>query len=237
MRTVGKVALVSCAIAVACATRSTDSGPRLSAIEERLTRLEGLLAPDAGTLPLVQDAGLEATEPSYFSQLHPFDGGFNFDPARYVAECKRSVEERCAQELTQSRLAEERARRRGFGWIETGPTQTPDATAAGRACLERERASCERRGQREKVFEWLDAQLVPGKRDEKLTSEIRERVAKHLGAPADKVDVVCAPRFCRFGPGFTHLHFRVAVGDDFGSSLTEGNRYVYWMRRGFELSQ
>jgi hypothetical protein len=239
MHTVGKVLVLSVSLFVACATTSADPGPRLSALEERLTRLEERLAhaPDASEsgAPVEPDASVPVANVSRRATPGPWDAG---DPVQRLADCKKDIERRCTHRIAQARAEQERARKKGFGWIDHSSTPALDSTPAGRACLEQESKTCERLVERDKQLEWLDAQLVPGKRDEKITKEIRERVAGKLGVPAESLDIACAAQFCRLGwpvPDAGHDYPFRFLGDEFGGGMQDGGGYWYALRRGYEL--
>ena len=231
------VLLLSCAVAAACAGQSADSGQRLASLEGRLSRLEKLLAPDAAS---ASDASLDEAsatvsdgDASSIAVRETSDA--SHEATTPLADCKSAAEHQCAERVWMDRVGQQRARDGGLRWVQTEPRPRADSTPAGRACLQRELKQCEQVGRREPTFDWLDAQLVPGKKDVTLTNEIRTRIAKLTGVPVDSLDVQCAIQFCRLGPNTLAFDAGTeALGDGFSRYMMDGQTW-YAVRRGYQV--
>jgi hypothetical protein len=245
MRARAKVLIAACVLGAACASQSPDFSQRFSAIEGRLDRLESPATPDASVAAPIEDASVPVElEDVYVSPIRSYSddsGRVVLDPAAQAAEiatCKAYVPARCSEELARAQMDKQRKQKANSPrWIQRGPPVAADKTPEGRACIQRENQQCDERSQRGKVFVWLDAQLAPGKRDEKFTSEIRSRIAQELGVAPESLDVACAPQFCRLGAGVRGSQkATMLLHDEFGGGIVD-RVYEYRMRRGFELEQ
>ncbi len=215
---------------------------RLSAIEERLGRLEGKGSSDLADASVVV---VESEDAGVASRVGPV-ATFVPDAADGVGQCLEYAGQRCAQIA-----ARETARdRSGAGphWVkDEEPLPPASSSARGRECLGHARVDCQAWKDREpsddRWTEWLDAQLVPEKLDKEYTARLRAKVAKKTREPASSIDVQCTQQFCRFGkvkgyadaggddPGFAALaNFMDDARQVFG-----GGPYMYVVRRGYSI--
>jgi hypothetical protein len=226
-------------VAAACASQNSDSGQRLAGIEGRLAQLESRLGPDASPAPeapMDSDAGTEVLADASIARVVKHAGAGT--PTERVAACKSAVEQQCAEQVREESVQQRRKENGGFAWVERDVLPRADSTPQGRACVQRMTKECDTAPPRDKRLEWLDAQLAPGKKDEKLTREIRGLIAKKTGARPEALDVECATQFCRmdaklFERGPIAL---LDLDNHFDGGMTSDGRYWYATRRGYQLS-
>ncbi len=214
-------------VAFACAVRDSETPERLSALEARLARIEATLAPDASVS--FPESNKDAGPPTY-----P-DGGDDASSSLVVlaserqperlALCLTRVEERCR----------EAAKDGGLSWEEP---RAASATPKGRACLEQKRSTCDgERGRlrhRERLRQWLDAQLVAEKIDEPYTQAVRARIDSEIARLGDALDFACTAQFCRMTlkPGeYPASLLLVPTLVDGGGAMQRPSSGVFYMRR------
>lgn len=137
---------------------------------------------------LARDAGPDADGVPTYTHAYT-DGGRD--------GCEAHVQNHCLSEAfppEKERSADELA------WRRATDGRKAEETARGRACLARERAKCEKDPMyfhsSERLRRWLDAQLVPARRDDAAAKALEAKLEQATGAA---LEVVCARELCRVG--------------------------------------